>query len=88
MEKPILNSERIFVVDDNPNNLGVVAEYLKSAGYRVSVAPNGSVALERAAGIKPAVILLDVKNARHKRVRRLPAIEEKGRIQLISRSSS
>ena len=61
MEKPILNSERIFVVDDNPNNLGVVAEYLKSAGYRVSVAPNGSVALERAAGIKPAVILLDVK---------------------------
>ncbi|MCP4693732.1 MAG: PAS domain S-box protein [Desulfobacterales bacterium] len=61
MEQPDLEGKRILVVDDNPENLGVVAGYLKSAGYRVAVAPNGSVALERVARIKPVVILLDVK---------------------------
>ena len=53
--------KRIFVVDDNPDNLGVVASYLKGAGYKVAVAPNGGVALERVGRIKPVVILLDVK---------------------------
>jgi signal transduction histidine kinase len=61
MEKLGSKGKRILVVDDNPDNLGVVAGYLKNAGYKVAVAPNGSIALEQAARIKPLVILLDVK---------------------------
>jgi len=51
----------IFVVDDNPDNLGVTAGYLKSAGYTVAVASSGSSALKRAERVEPVVILLDIK---------------------------
>ena len=49
------------MVDDNPDNLGVVAGYLKAEGYKVSVAPNGRIALERVERIRPVLILLDIK---------------------------
>ncbi len=52
---------KILVVDDNPDNLGVIAGYLKDAGYHCSIASNGNMALERAERMKPGVILLDVK---------------------------
>ncbi len=51
----------ILVVDDEPDNLGVISGYLQDAGYQCSIASNGNTAIERAARIKPGVILLDVK---------------------------
>jgi len=52
---------KILVVDDEPDNLGVISGYLKDEGYRYFIASNGKTAIERAARIKPGVILLDVK---------------------------
>jgi DNA-binding response OmpR family regulator len=50
----------ILIVDDNPVNLGLVVHHLEDRGYDVSVALGGEEALERAAFLKPDLILLDV----------------------------
>jgi PAS domain S-box-containing protein len=60
MEKLDRKDKTIFVVDDNSDNLGIVAGFLKSAGYEVSVASSGNMAVKRAERIKPVVILLDI----------------------------
>lgn len=50
----------ILIVDDNPTNIDVLFTYLNNAGYKVLVAENGTVALNRAKYAKPDLILLDV----------------------------
>lgn len=50
----------ILIVDDNPTNLGVIADYLENYGFRILVARDGENALERAQFARPDLILLDV----------------------------
>jgi diguanylate cyclase (GGDEF)-like protein len=52
--------ESILVVDDDPDIARFVEVNLRSAGYEVSVAGDGEEALERAALIRPDLVLLDV----------------------------
>jgi CheY-like chemotaxis protein len=51
---------RILNVDDNEIHRYAVSRLLTRAGFSVSEAPNGSVALEMAANWKPDLILLDI----------------------------
>ncbi|MGQ9585586.1 MAG: response regulator [Anaerolineae bacterium] len=51
---------RILVVDDDPDFVEVVRTILKSAGYEVVTASNGSQALRTMRAQKPDLILLDV----------------------------
>jgi diguanylate cyclase (GGDEF)-like protein len=53
-------SESILVVDDDPDIARFVEVNLRSAGYDVSVAGDGEEALERAAEMRPDLVLLDV----------------------------
>ncbi len=59
-----LNSDeapRILVVDDQPNNLRLVAEILKKSGeYLINFAQSGESALEQVKKVNPDLILLDV----------------------------
>ncbi|HDN25530.1 MAG TPA: response regulator [Thioploca sp.] len=50
----------ILIVDDNPSNLSVLADYLEDCGFTTRVATNGELTLQRAQRIQPALILLDV----------------------------
>lgn len=50
----------ILVVDDNPNNLGVVFDYLKGYGFNLLAARDGESGLKRVHYAKPDLILLDV----------------------------
>ncbi|MEL6604579.1 MAG: response regulator [Cyanobacteria bacterium J06614_10] len=50
----------ILIVDDNPNNLSVLAETLKYANHQVRIAMDGESALKQIALNRPALILLDV----------------------------
>ncbi len=50
----------ILVIDDTPENLTVLRKCLTDHHYRVAVARNGKVALERAKRIRPDLILLDI----------------------------
>ena len=52
--------ETILVVDDDPDIARFVEVNLRSAGYDVSVAGDGEEALERAADLRPDLVLLDV----------------------------
>jgi len=54
------NSPTILIVDDTPTNLGVVVESLENRGLRLLVAQDGIEGLQRAAFVKPDLILLDV----------------------------
>ena len=55
-----LSGARILIVDDVPANLDVLAQALEAAGYEISVAPSGEVALRNARASQPDLILLDV----------------------------
>jgi DNA-binding response OmpR family regulator len=50
----------ILVIDDIPENLTVLRKCLTAHHYRVAVARNGKVALERVKRIRPDLILLDL----------------------------
>ena len=51
---------RILVVDDNPTNLEVLRVRLNAHGYDVVTAVDGEDALNRARGVAPDLVLLDV----------------------------
>jgi len=53
--------DTILIVDDNPNNLKVVAGVLKGAGYDFRMAKSGLLALKILEKIKPDLILLDIQ---------------------------
>ncbi len=50
----------ILIVDDNPENLSVLFEYLSGPGFTVLVAQNGEDAIELIKENTPAIILLDI----------------------------
>ena len=50
----------ILIVDDLPANLGVLLDFLDTAGYEVLVAESGESALEQLGYALPDIILLDV----------------------------
>lgn len=55
------NNGTILIVDDTPKNLGVLFDYLDTAGYRVLVNTQGQSALSTAAQVMPDLVLLDVQ---------------------------
>lgn len=52
--------QTILIVDDLPANLGVLLDFLDTAGYKVLVAESGEGALAQLAYAEPDIILLDV----------------------------
>lgn len=53
------NSDVVLIVDDVPDNLGVLHDALDESGFTVLVASDGPTALQRASAALPDVILLD-----------------------------
>jgi PAS domain S-box-containing protein len=55
-----LHQHTILIVDDNPDNLAVLSDHLEAHDFRILAAQDGAKALERAARVRPDLILLDV----------------------------
>ncbi len=55
-----MSTERVLVVDDEPDIVALVAYHLAKAGYRVSTAANGQDALGLARQERPAIVVLDL----------------------------
>ncbi|MDJ0701957.1 MAG: response regulator [Leptolyngbyaceae cyanobacterium MO_188.B28] len=53
-------TRNILIVDDNPNNLGVLSDFLWDMGFEVLVARDGESALQKTQYAVPDLILLDV----------------------------
>ena len=51
----------ILIVDDNPANLDLLAQILRTRGYRTRAVPSGAMAIESARLSPPDLILLDIK---------------------------
>jgi two-component system phosphate regulon response regulator PhoB len=60
MEQSAPASQRVLVVDDEPDIVALVAYHLAKAGFRVSTAANGDDALEQAKRELPSLIVLDL----------------------------
>jgi two-component system, OmpR family, phosphate regulon response regulator PhoB len=61
--KPMIapvNTERVLVVDDEPDIVALVAYHLAKSGYRVSTASNGQDALGLARQERPSLVVLDL----------------------------
>ncbi|MEG4804835.1 EAL domain-containing protein [Microcoleus sp. ARI1-B5] len=54
------NENVILIVDDNPNNLKLLFDFLKESGFKVLVAKDGESAIEKLQEVSPNIILLDV----------------------------
>jgi CheY-like chemotaxis protein len=50
----------ILVVDDNPDNVDIIREYLEARGYPITVAHDGDEALAQFERVQPRLVLLDV----------------------------
>jgi DNA-binding response OmpR family regulator len=55
-----MDPQIILVVEDEPRIAGIAADYLRHAGYEVATAADGVQALERAAALRPDLIVLDL----------------------------
>jgi diguanylate cyclase (GGDEF)-like protein len=86
--------ETILVVDDDPDIARFVEVNLRSAGYDVSVASDGEEALEKAATLRPDLVLLDVMMPRidgfevAQRLRRNPQTSNTSIIMLTAKALS
>lgn len=55
-----MNPPLILTVDDNPNNIKVIVDFLKESGFKTLVAKSGELCLQALEKISPDLILLDV----------------------------
>lgn len=81
---------KILIVDDVPENLSVLFDFLIVQGFDVSIAPDGEGALEAAAEEIPDLILLDVMMPGidgFETCRRLKAIQGLGDVPVIFMSA-
>src|SRR6188472_3049772 len=51
---------RILIVDDEPEILRLVVDYLSAAGFTTETAGTGTQAVERAAAVTPDLVILDL----------------------------
>ena len=59
-EPKTVRNLRILVVDDDPNVLEMLVEYLRGKGFEVLGLANGEEALHRLAEFRPHLVLLDL----------------------------
>lgn len=53
-------AEKVLIIDDDVDTLKLVGLMLERQGYEIAVASNGTIGLNKAAEVKPELILLDV----------------------------
>lgn len=59
-ENPFPLDQSVLIVDDNPNNIRVLADYLETHGFKILVARDGESGINKAIYAQPSLILLDV----------------------------
>jgi len=60
LDQQNLAGKTVLLVDDNPVNLQLLIQTLKSQHFKILTAPDGKSALEIAHENKPDIILMDV----------------------------
>lgn len=56
-----MGTDRILVVDDDPDNRAMISHFLTNWGFTVDDARNGKIALEKIKASPPALVLLDLE---------------------------
>jgi signal transduction histidine kinase/ActR/RegA family two-component response regulator len=58
---PVPAGQLILLAEDNEANIATIGGYLRHKGYRVEIANNGKIALDKVRELKPALVLMDVQ---------------------------
>ena len=58
------DQKKLLLIDDDPNLILLVKDYLEFRGYQVMTAGNGREALAALADLSPDMIICDVDDAR------------------------
>ncbi|MET0119180.1 MAG: ATP-binding protein [Sedimenticola sp.] len=53
--------QHLLLAEDNPNNRLMISEFLRSQGFKVTIAQRGQDVLEQAEAIRPDLILMDIQ---------------------------
>ncbi|MBV7486411.1 response regulator [Bordetella sp. BOR01] len=61
MTPPSIHRQHILIVDDNPDELRLLVEILRSADFRITLAFDGHQGYNRAVAIAPDLILMDLR---------------------------
>lgn len=61
MEQAVQQRPHILIVDDNPDELRLLVELLKSALFRITIAFDGAQGYKRAVAVAPDLILMDIR---------------------------
>ncbi|MET0094845.1 MAG: response regulator, partial [Sedimenticola sp.] len=51
----------LLLAEDDPNNRLMISEFLRSQGFKVTIAQRGKDVLEQAEAIRPDLILMDIQ---------------------------
>ena len=78
----------VLVVDDSPDTLRMLTDAIEDAGMTVLVAREGEHAISIVERVTPDVILMDARDAGHRRLRDLPPPEAERSRWRMCRSSS
>ena len=76
MKPATKDDKHILVVDDDEHTRGLLKDLCESSGYRVTMAEDGNVALERIADGRPDLVLLDLMMPRRDGFSVLRAVRE------------
>src|SRR5262245_44829008 len=60
MSDTIAAGPLVLVIDDDPDTLAICERVLRSGGYRTATAATAEDGLARVAGLRPAVVVLDL----------------------------
>jgi len=60
MNKTTLPKDTVLIIDDTPDNVNPLLEFLRTVGFKVLIAEDGLSGIETAEFAQPNLILLDV----------------------------
>lgn len=61
MSRSSTHRHHLLIVDDNPDELRLLVELLRAAGFRITIAFDGTQGYKRAVAIAPDLILMDLR---------------------------
>ena len=64
MAEPLMNPEKVLIVEDEDNERTGLAELISAWGYRTETARDGLEALEKISAWSPSIVVTDLKMPR------------------------
>ena len=79
MAEPLMNPEKVLIVEDEDNERTGLAELISAWGYRTETARDGLEALEKISAWSPSIVVTDLKMPRMSGMELIERLDSIGR---------